>query len=102
MCFTPGGSALLGLARMVRYYAIGNTLSSRTGKYVKIPMFLHITDSVSGAYTDPPLTFGGRLREIWITRNALGGTTLRNNSTDIGYFIGDSLNTVGGAYLLST
>lgn len=100
VALTPGGSALLGLSRLVRNHAVGTSFNSRSNKYVKIPLHLCFTDSLS-SYTEPPYTYGGRLREIWITRSAIAGTTLRNGGTDLGYFIGDSINAVGGAYLLS-
>ena len=99
-CFIPGSASMLPLARIARWTSVGLSLNSRSNKYVKVPVLLAFGDSFSN-YTEPPATFAGRLREIWITRNAVHGTTLRSSGTDLGYFISDSSLTAGSAFMLS-
>ena len=100
LAFTPGSGTMLGLARKQRYVPSGTSFSSRSGKYGRMPIVLDYTDTTL-SWTQPTTTFAGRLREICFTRNAVGGTTLRNGANDVGYYISDSITTSGGSFILS-
>lgn len=100
LAFTPGGSTLLGLARTNRYVTMGTAFGSRAGKYARLPIICSITDTTLN-YTDPPITYGGRLREICLTRKAVSGSTLRSSGTDVGYYAGNDVNNAAGCVILS-
>ena len=100
LAFTPGGSALLGLSRTGRYVSLGTALSSRAGKYARLPLILGFTDTALN-YTEPPITYAGRLREICFTRKAVSGSTLRSSGTDVGYYISDDVLNAVGSMILS-
>lgn len=100
MAFTPGGSTLLGLSRTSRYTTMGTAFSARSGKYARLPIIVSVTDSTL-LYTDPPVTYGGRLREVCFTRKAVSGTTLRSSGTDVGYYLSDDVASAAGSVILS-
>jgi len=100
LAFTPGGSTLLGLARTGRYVAMGTAFGSRAGKYARLPIILSVTDTALN-YTDPPITYAGRLREICLTRKAVSGSTLRSSGTDVGYYAANDVNNATGCVILS-
>lgn len=100
LAFTPGGSTLLGLSRTARYTTMGTAFGSRAGKYARLPIILSFTDTVQ-LYTDPPITYAGRLREICLTRKAVSGSTLRSSGTDVGYYASDDVSSAAGCVILS-
>jgi hypothetical protein len=100
LAFTPGGSAMLAIARQQRCCPFGATYSTRSGLYARLPIALSFTDS-SLSYTDPPSTWSGRLREICFSKTAAAGTTLRNSGQDVGYYVSDNAGTTGNAFILS-
>jgi hypothetical protein len=100
LAFTPGGSTLLGLSRTARYTMMGTAFSSRAGKYARLPIILSVTDTALN-YTDPPITYAGRLREICLTRKAVSGSTLRSSGTDVGYYASDDVSSAAGCVILS-
>jgi hypothetical protein len=88
--FSPGSGTVKTLGRMASSFAY-NGLVSRSGKVAKIP--IHIMDSAR---------FVGRMREIWLVRDAVNGNTLRDGATEIGHFVGGGVSSSADAILLSS
>jgi hypothetical protein len=88
--FTPGSGTVKTVSRIASSFAY-NGLVSRSGKIAKVP--IHVADSAR---------FVGRMREIWLVRDAIHGNALRDGSTEIGYFFGGGTAAVADAILLSS
>jgi hypothetical protein len=99
--FTPGGATMLSLPRIGSFY-IGAPLQSKSGKYAKIPCLVGYNASFSDAtgYTTHTI-FAGRVREVWMFGDMVGGQILRTNGTDVGYTLSNSLTIAGDAFLLT-
>ena len=78
------------LSRVANSFAY-NGLVSRSGKIAKIP--IHVQDSAR---------FVGRMREIWLVRDAVNGNTLRDGATEVGHFVGGGTSVTADAILLSS
>lgn len=81
--FVPGTNTFTILNRNnILQFSDGTTLVTRSGKFVRLPIFLYSTSETC---------FGARLREIWMVRDSIHGNTFVSSSQTLGYIIG--LNT---------
>jgi hypothetical protein len=99
--FQPGSATMISLPRLGQFN-IGSPLQSRSGKYVKIPCLVGFNTSFTDAagYTTHT-TFAGRIRELWVFGDAVGGQVLRNSGVDIGYLLSNSNTAAGDAFILT-
>lgn len=101
--FVPNTATILPMPKIMANGYFSNTLQTRSGKNVKIPILVGWYSS----WTDPTnpyathTTFAGRVREAWIFSKGVGGQVLRNAGVDIGYILSNSNTTAGDAFLLS-
>jgi hypothetical protein len=106
LCFVPGsGSYMSPMSRYTRNLQISSVYSSASGKIVKLPYFLGastFTGLPNSTYTDPAPFWGGRLREVWITKNTPTANTIRANGKTIGYTLGKIFNSANTTFLLSS
>jgi hypothetical protein len=93
--FTPNTGSIKTVEKNTRLGTIIiEELTSRSGRLVKMPIITKFTVS--------PINFAGRLREIWMFRDAIIGNTVTNGATVNGYIIGNNTSTIADCVLFST
>jgi hypothetical protein len=93
--FTPATGSIKSIAKNTLLGVIDTEeLTSRSGRLIKMPITMK--------YFVAPLNFAGRLREIWMFRDAIIGNTVTNGATVNGYIIGNNTSGIADAILFST
>jgi len=93
--FTPATSSIKTVTKNTSLGTIAiEELTSRSGRLIKMP--------ITAKYVVAPLNFTGRLREIWMFRDAIIGNTVTNGATVNGYIIGNNTATTADCVLFST
>jgi len=69
-------------------------LTTRSGRLIKMPIIQK--------YVSSPSNFAGRLREIWVFRDAVIGNTVTDGATVNGYLIGNNTSVAADCLLFST
>ena len=69
-------------------------LTSRSGRLIKMP--------ITTKFSASPFNFAGRLREIWMFRDAIIGNTVTNGATVNGYIVGNNTASTADCVLFST
>lgn len=93
--FTPATGSIKTVTKNTTLGTIDTEeLTSRSGRLIKMPITVKFTAS--------PLNFAGRLREIWMFRDAVMGNTVTNGATVNGYIIGNNTSGVADCVLFST
>lgn len=93
--FTPATGSIKTITKNTTLGAIDiEELTSRSGRLIKMP--------ITAKYLVSPLNFTGRLREIWMFRDAVMGNTVTNGATVNGYIVGNNTSGVAECVLFST
>ena len=93
--FTPATGSIKTIAKNTLLGVIDTEeLTSRSGRLIKMPITMK--------YFVAPLNFAGRLREIWMFRDAIIGNTVTNGATVNGYLIAGNTSGIVDAILFST
>ena len=93
--FTPATGSIKTVEKNTRLGSITiEELTSRSGRLVKMPIITKFTAS--------PFNFAGRLREIWMFRDAIIGNTVTNGATVNGYIVGNNTISTADCVLFST
>jgi hypothetical protein len=93
--FTPATGSIKTITKNTTLGTIDiEELTSRSGRLIKMP--------ITAKYVVAPLNFTGRLREIWMFRDAIIGNTVTNGATVNGYIIGGNTSGVADCVLFST
>lgn len=93
--FTPATGSIKSITKNTSLFVIDTEeLTSRSGRLIKMPITMK--------YFVAPLNFTGRLREIWMFRDAIIGNTVTNGATVNGYIIGGNTSGVADCVLFST
>ena len=93
--FTPATGSIKTITKNTTLGTIDvEELTSRSGRLIKMP--------ITAKYVVAPLNFTGRLREIWMFRDAIIGNTVTNGATVNGYIIGGNTSTIADCVLFST
>jgi len=93
--FTPNTGSIKTVAKNISLGTITiEELTSRSGRLIKLP--------ITTKFTVAPVNFAGRLREIWMFRDAIIGNTVTNGATVNGYIIGNNTSTAADCVLFST
>jgi len=93
--FTPATGSIKTITKNTTLGLIDiEELTSRSGRLIKMP--------ITAKYVVAPLNFTGRLREIWMFRDAIIGNTVTNGATVNGYIIGNNTSTAADCVLFST
>jgi hypothetical protein len=93
--FTPNTGSIKAVEKNTRLGTIIiEELTSRSGRLVKMPIITK--------FNVAPINFAGRLREIWMFRDAIIGNNVTNGATINGYIIGNNTATIADCVLFST
>lgn len=93
--FTPATGSIKPITKNTLLAVIDlEELTSRSGRLIKMPITMK--------YVSSPLNFAGRLREIWMFRDAVTGNTVTNGATVNGYIVSNNTSGVADAILFST
>ena len=93
--FTPATGSIKTLTKNTTLGTIDiEELTSRSGRLIKMP--------ITAKYVVAPLNFTGRLREVWMFRDAIIGNTVTNGATVNGYLIGGNTSVAADCVLFST
>lgn len=93
--FTPATGSIKTVTKNTSLGTISiEELTSRSGRLIKMP--------ITAKYFSSPVNFAGRLREIWMFRDAIIGNTVTNGATVNGYIIGNNTATAADCVLFST
>jgi len=93
--FTPNTGSIKTTTKNIALGTIGlEELTSRSGRLIKLP--------ITTKYELSPFNFAGRIREIWMFRDAIIGNTVTNGATVNGYIIGNNTATTADCVLFST
>ena len=93
--FTPATGSIKTVTKNTSLGTIATEeLTSRSGRLIKMP--------ITAKYFAAPTNFAGRLREIWMFRDAIIGNTVTNGATVNGYIIGNNTASTADCVLFST
>jgi hypothetical protein len=93
--FTPNTGSIKTVTKNISLGTIATEeLTSRSGRLIKMP--------ITAKYVIGPTNFAGRLREIWMFRDAIIGNTVTNGATVNGYIIGNNTASTADCVLFST
>jgi hypothetical protein len=103
--FEPNSGSMQPLTRLSRNVQLPttNNYTTKSGKHVSFPYYVSRTRfsvASQNSLVDPAVHYGGKLRGIYVSEAAVCGTTLKNGSDVVGYFISNSSAATGSGYFL--